>query len=284
MPSVSGVPWSANSVKNTVIRPRNAGLRVHRGAVVGAGTWPAIVDRESWEAASALLTDPARRTSPGNAPARLLSGLMTCGVCGLPVRSGGARGGVAVYRCSSGAHVKRRVELVDAVVEAYLLALLEREGVGAPTPVAAAPDVRGTADAVRLRLEQLEDKYADGDLTRPVISATGTGSPRNWPNWNAPRHSPDPRAARGSHPGPLGGAAAGTPPRRRGLPGGRDPVARSQPSLQLRFREKWAPLRRVAEPLDGQRLAVGAVRSPRLGEFTLPKRTTYDRRPGRRAS
>ncbi len=166
VPSVSGVPWSANSVKNTVIRPRNAALRVHRGQVVGAGAWPAIVDRESWEAASALLTDPARRTSPGNAPARLLSGLMTCGVCGLPVRSGGARGGVAVYRCSSGAHVKRRVELVDAVVEAYLLALLEREGVGAPTPVAAAPDVRGTADAVRLRLEQLEDKYADGDLTR----------------------------------------------------------------------------------------------------------------------
>ncbi len=47
-----------------------------------------------------------------------------------------------------------------------MLALLEREGVGAPTPATAPPDVRGNADAVRLRLEQLEDKYADGDLTR----------------------------------------------------------------------------------------------------------------------
>jgi DNA invertase Pin-like site-specific DNA recombinase len=166
VPSVSGVPWTADSVKNTVIRPRNAGLRVHRGEVVGEGTWPAIVDRQSWEAASALLTDPGRRHSSGNAPARLLSGLMTCGVCGLPVRSGGARGGVPVYRCISGGHVKRRVELVDAVVERYLLALLERDGVSAATPTTAPSHVHGNADAVRLRLEQLEDKYADGDLTR----------------------------------------------------------------------------------------------------------------------
>jgi site-specific DNA recombinase len=166
VPSVSGVPWSASSVKNTVIRPRNAGLREHRGSIIGDGDWPAIVDREEWEAAYALLTDPARRTSPGNAPARLLSGLMTCGVCGLPVRAGGAKGGVPVYRCSSGSHVKRRVALVDGLVEAYILALLEREGVSAPTSAEVPKDVRGQADAVRLKLEQLEDKYADGDITR----------------------------------------------------------------------------------------------------------------------
>jgi hypothetical protein len=164
--SVSGVPWTANSVKNTVIRARNAGLRVHRGEVVGAGNWPAIVDRESWEAATALLTDPARRTSPGGTPTRLLSGLMGCGTCGAPVRSGGYKEGVAVYRCSSGSHVRRRVELVDGVVERYLMALLDREGVGAPTPATAPPDLRGKAEAVRLRLEQLEDKYADGDMSR----------------------------------------------------------------------------------------------------------------------
>ena len=68
---------------------------------------------------------------------------MTCGVCGEPVRAGGSAGGVPVYRCSSGSHVKRRVELVDGVVEAYVLALLEREGIGAPTPATVPPDVRG---------------------------------------------------------------------------------------------------------------------------------------------
>jgi len=149
-----------------VIRARNAGLRQHRGEVIGEGKWPKIVDRESWEAAGALLTDPARKTSTGNSPARLLSGLMTCGVCGAPVRSGGAKYGVPVYRCSSGKHVKRRVELVDGLVEAVILAYLEREHVSVPTPAAVPPDVRGQADAVRLRLKQLEDKYSDGDLTR----------------------------------------------------------------------------------------------------------------------
>lgn len=164
VPSSRGAIWHPGSVKSIVLRSRNAGLREHRGEIVGAGTWPAIVDRDSWEAARAVLTDPARRTSPGNAPKHLLSGLMTCGVCDAPVRAGGAKGGVPVYRCSTGGHVKRRVALVDDIVNRVVLALLAREDVGAE--VAPVPDVRGEADALRLRLEQLEDKYADGDLTR----------------------------------------------------------------------------------------------------------------------
>jgi hypothetical protein len=62
--------------------------------------------------------------------------------------------------------VKRRVALVDPLVEAYVLALLDREGIGAPSTTTSAPDVRGKADAVRVKLEALEDKYADGGLPR----------------------------------------------------------------------------------------------------------------------
>jgi site-specific DNA recombinase len=167
VPSARGAAWSAYAVRQITLRARNAGLREYDGTVTAKGSWPAIVTREEWEAAKALLTDPARRVNPGNAPARLLSGLMTCGVCGLPVRSGG--GGVkgsAAYRCTGNGHVKRSAALVDGVVEAYILALLEREGVGAPTPAAVPGDFHGQADALRLRLEQLEDKYSDGDLTR----------------------------------------------------------------------------------------------------------------------
>jgi hypothetical protein len=150
-----------------VIRARNAGLREANGKVTAPGNWPAIVSREEWEAAKALLTDPARRVNPGNAPARLLSGLMTCGVCGLPVRSGGGgTKGSAAYRCTGNGCVKRNAALVDGLVEAYILALLEREQIGAPTRTTVPSDIRGQADAIRLRLDQLEDKYADGDLTR----------------------------------------------------------------------------------------------------------------------
>jgi site-specific DNA recombinase len=167
VPSARGAPWSAYSVRQIVIRGRNAGLREANGKVAAPGNWPAIVSREEWEAAKALLTDPARRVNPGNAPARLLSGLMTCGVCGLPVRSGGGgTKGSAAYRCTGNGCVKRNAALVDGLVEAYVLALLEREQVGAPTRATVPSDTRGQADAIRLRLDQLEDKYADGDLTR----------------------------------------------------------------------------------------------------------------------
>jgi DNA invertase Pin-like site-specific DNA recombinase len=167
VPSARGAPWSAFSIRQIVIRARNAGLREANGKITAPGRWPGIVRREQWEAAKALLTDPARRVNPGNAPAKLLSGLMTCGVCGLPVRSGGGGAkGSAAYRCTGNGCVKRNAALVDGLVEAYVLAVLKREQVGAPTRPAVSSDVRGEADAVRLRLDQLEDKYADGDLTR----------------------------------------------------------------------------------------------------------------------
>jgi site-specific DNA recombinase len=167
VPSARGAAWSAYAVRAIVMRGRNAGLREHKGKVTAQATWPAIVDQESWEAAKALLTDPNRRVNPGNAPAKLLSGLMTCAVCGLPVRSGGGGSkGAAAYRCTGNGCVKRSAKLVDTVVETYLLALLEREEVGAPATQTVPADVRGQADLVRLRLEQLEDKYADGEMSR----------------------------------------------------------------------------------------------------------------------
>ena len=75
VPSSRGAVWHPGAVKSIVLRARNAGLREHRGQVVGPGTWPAIMDRETWKAAHALLTDPTRRTShpatprPGCCPA-----------------------------------------------------------------------------------------------------------------------------------------------------------------------------------------------------------------------
>jgi site-specific DNA recombinase len=170
VPRPSGSQWNASIVKDTVIRARNCGWREHKGELTAPAAWPAIVSREEYDVANALLTAPERRTSPGNAPARLMSGLMTCGVCGLPVRSGGEKKRglerIAVYRCVSGGHVKRRVALVDDLVESYVLALLKREGIGTPTPAKTPDDARAKADAVRLQLDRLEDKWADETISR----------------------------------------------------------------------------------------------------------------------
>jgi hypothetical protein len=163
VPSSKGAPWSAEALRGIILRARNAGMRELRGNLT-AGDWPAIVDRDSWEAAKAVLEDPARRTSPGNRPTMLLSGIAVCGGCGGQIHSGGMRRGVPIYRCGRG-DIVRKAPDIDEVVEAYVLAVLRREGVGVSAPAEPSSD-RARADAVRVKLERLEDKYADEDMTR----------------------------------------------------------------------------------------------------------------------
>src|SRR3712207_4035020 len=102
VPTPTGVPqWVKQMVRNVVLRERNAGLRVHRGEVVGKGAWEPVLERERWEQLRAVLTDPSRKTSTGTAAAHLLSGIARCGVCGAGLRTTYRRD-VPSYRCSGG--------------------------------------------------------------------------------------------------------------------------------------------------------------------------------------
>jgi len=167
-----------------VLRPRNAGLVEYRGEIVIGddgepvkATSPALVDRDLWETACAVLTDPARKTSTGNKPTRLLSGIARCW-CGAPVRAGGVRGGVAVYRCADSEHLKRRVDLVDGVVVEHILAVLRREKVAHRGPTGPTPGVREKTDALRKRIAQVEDALV-GDPTDDLKEVSQAGLRRN---------------------------------------------------------------------------------------------------------
>jgi site-specific DNA recombinase len=134
---------------------------------------------------------------------------MICGVCGLPVRSGGGgTKGSAAYRCTGNGHVRRNAALVDCVVEKYIFALLNREGVGAPTPAIVPADLRGQADAIRLKLDQLEDKYVDNEIT-------GAGYLRNRDRLSVKLADLERQEALAVVPGPLEGI---TPERWSTLP------------------------------------------------------------------
>jgi DNA invertase Pin-like site-specific DNA recombinase len=75
--------WSALSAGRTLRQPHLAGLRVHRGAVVGDGTWEPIITREAHEA---LVAQTRRRTRKPPRRSFLLSGgLLLCGKCGTPM-------------------------------------------------------------------------------------------------------------------------------------------------------------------------------------------------------
>jgi DNA invertase Pin-like site-specific DNA recombinase len=128
----TGGPWRQDTIRDVLLRPRNAGLMQHRGEVVGRAGWPALLTEDLWRGVVAVLTDPSRRTNPGAPPRWLLSGLARCGVCGAIVRatSSGrsARGGRVkpAYVCVTGKHVVRDAAEVDQLVTAVVLERLSR--------------------------------------------------------------------------------------------------------------------------------------------------------------
>src|SRR5919109_1505748 len=80
--SPRGTDWQVASLKRMFVSPRIAGLREHRGVVVGPAVWPAVITPEQHEAVVAILAD---RSHP-RAPARrylLTGGVLRCGRCGV---------------------------------------------------------------------------------------------------------------------------------------------------------------------------------------------------------
>lgn len=80
--SVTGRPWSVQSLRNVLLSPRMAGLVEHRGRVVGPAKWPAVLDAATHEALRHVLLDPTRGTTVTGRPrAYWWSGMVFCGRC-----------------------------------------------------------------------------------------------------------------------------------------------------------------------------------------------------------
>ena len=161
LPTSTGGRWRQDAVRRVLLRPRNAGLMVHKGEVIGQAGWPAITDEATWRGVKAMLTDPARRTNAGAPPKWLLSGLARCGVCGAPVRStsGGSRGRPQkpAYTCRSGKHVVRDAAAVDLMVMDAVAERLSRPDVADLLAQGAGPDLH----ELRLRRAALDAELED---------------------------------------------------------------------------------------------------------------------------
>ena len=82
----TGSDWSRHSLRDMLLRPRNAGListgRVRVNVrVIGRASWPAIISEDELHAIERLLLDPSRRTTANTTPAHLGSGIYICGRC-----------------------------------------------------------------------------------------------------------------------------------------------------------------------------------------------------------
>lgn len=181
--------WARTTVKDVLTNPRNAGLRRHRTTddrgtirqnpelgIAGPAEWTAIIDEPTWRAAVRILCDPSRRRAPLSGKG-LLTGVAVCGVCGEPVHRGGtAMPGIPTYRCTSGRHVARKADPIDAYVTEVTLGILTRPD-AAELWAAELPDaseLMAEADTLRLRREDLALDYADGAMTREQFRTANT--------------------------------------------------------------------------------------------------------------
>lgn len=174
IPPVGGGRWRDVQVRDMLLRPRNAGLVVYRGRPNGkTGNWEPILDEVTWRRVERILTDSARRTTPGAGGRKhLLSGLAVCGVCGHAMY--GAKGkpykGVSkdIYRCKANQCLTRDMESVDLHVSAVICErlaqpdavelLVDREDTSADEAAA-------EADMLRQRLVDAASDYANDLIT-----------------------------------------------------------------------------------------------------------------------
>jgi DNA invertase Pin-like site-specific DNA recombinase len=184
VPTAHGAPrgWAAPALAGILRNPRYAGLRAHKGEIVGDGQWPAILERGQWEQLQGRIRRVARVGRPAT---HLLSGLARCGKCGAPLwTSWKNRDGrrVARYACVKGPGKpgcgaltvvgEPLDELVrDMVVHALSgPALAKARKQRKSDDRAQAGAARDLADAEE-RLETLAQDYAAGDISRREYTA-----------------------------------------------------------------------------------------------------------------
>jgi site-specific DNA recombinase len=169
--------WTLATVKDVLLRPRNAGHVVYQGkdlGVMGGGAGiPAILEEGDWLRVKAFLTDPARCTLPASTGRKhLLSGIARCGTCGGPMRmrlrkDHAKATGTLVYICQEAYHVTRTAVLVDAQAEKAAVAWLA-SGEAAELLAASrdrhARDALALAEELRAQLDAAADMYARGAI------------------------------------------------------------------------------------------------------------------------
>lgn len=191
IPATDGGRWTAERVRDMLLRPRNAGLLVHRQGVRGrkvytpddvVGTLPGepIIKPDVYWSIVHKLTDPSRRTNGAGVAAKWFgSGIYLC-PCGATLRAqrkvhrkkNAETGEVKVYsermiyRCQTTNgqnHVIIPLEELDALTEATIF---ERVRTSRPEELIGTR-VQGQADAAALRAElgrlheRLEEVAAD---------------------------------------------------------------------------------------------------------------------------
>lgn len=167
-----GKRWEGQSVRDVLLSPGLAGMRVYGGEIVGEAQWEGIVSEPEWRRLHAVLTAPNRPKVDAPRNRYLLSGRAKCGKCGASLASRRRRDGVRILACrpdracggcSTVAEPAEAVVLdaIDAVLQADRKLIVAE---GADTAPAIEPLEQRLAE-----LDAAEDELAE-KLTAGTIS------------------------------------------------------------------------------------------------------------------
>jgi site-specific DNA recombinase len=171
--TVGGGPWRSSTLRTLLASGRIAGLREHRGEVVGAAKWRAIISPSQRERVLRRLTqlETARRRAPRR---YLLSGLAHCGRCGGTLYSS-PRTRTRRYVCLSGpdhggcGRISVTAEPLEKLVTDAVLFRLDTPELAAALSGRAAENADATAlaDALaddRARLIEVARMYGEKEI------------------------------------------------------------------------------------------------------------------------
>lgn len=189
VPTVTGTQWSAETLRDILLRPRNAGISTHQGKEVGRFPGEPIVPEPTYRAVVALLTDPSRKTGPGPAAKWQGSGgAYLCGKCDdgetAMEGTGGGTDRAPYYRCAGHNHVRRDSAHVDRLVSDAVIARLSRPDAIDLIPTVDVPDVdvpglQAESSRIRENLKSLGGMLIRGLIDEEqMIEATRVGRER----------------------------------------------------------------------------------------------------------
>lgn len=187
VPSAKGTRWTKPAVRKMLENHHYAALLKHDGKLA-RGVWPQIVSDELWHAVAARLAQIANRGVLASRGLYLLSGLISCGVCGCTLhhrtkqdRVPGqyvCRGTQVTGWCRGGGIAEHRAEvfIVGAYLERYGSSLVhDAASAPAPVPVSVYWQSANLEQRRAMLASALERVVL---IPRPVGNVRGIGLPR----------------------------------------------------------------------------------------------------------
>ncbi len=179
--TTTGNVWSLQGLRYNLLSGRNAGLREHRGVVVGKAVWPPIVDRATWDQVGAVLRDSARYTGDHDGARRyVLTGFLRCGLCGKKLRPN-RKASLQRFACrrdadGCGSILIRYTPAEEHVVDLILDRLEAEAHLTVDVPTDPTAELLAKIEAEEARLRRLVAAYAEdaqGDPLELRLAAAG---------------------------------------------------------------------------------------------------------------